>query len=63
MNTLMIVGRLVRDIEINTLETGKEVAQLTLAVNRSFKNQDGTYDTDFIDCTLWDGIAQNTGEY
>ncbi len=63
MNSLMMVGRLARDIEVKTLESGKEVSRITLAVNRSFKNPDGTYDTDFIDCTLWEGLAKNTNEY
>ena len=30
---------------------------------RPFKNQNGEYDTDFLDCTLWTGIAENTAEY
>ena len=63
MNILMIVGRLTKDAELKTLESGKEVTRISLAVNRSFKNQDGTYDTDFIDCSLWDGFAQNVSTY
>lgn len=30
---------------------------------RSWKNAEGNYDTDFIDCKLFDGVAQNTAEY
>ncbi len=63
LNTLMLVGRLATDIEVRKLESGKEVTNILLAVNRSFKNQDGTYDTDFINCTLWDGIAKNASEF
>ena len=63
MNTLMLVGRLARDVEVKTLESGKEVTKVTLAINRSYKNADGVYDTDFIDCTLWDGLAININEY
>jgi len=63
LNTLMLVGRLASDIEVKKLDSGREVTNILLAVNRSFKNQDGTYDTDFINCTLWDGIAKSTGEY
>lgn len=59
----MLVGRLVQDVEVNKLESGKEVARISLAVNRSFKNADGMYEVDFIDCILWDGLAKNIQEY
>lgn len=63
LNQTVIVGRLVDDIEIQKLEGKKRVANLTLAVPRSFKNAEGEYETDFIDCVLWDGVATNTSEY
>ena len=63
MNTLMLVGRLVRDAQVKTLDSGKEVTTITLAINRGYKNCDGVYETDFIDCTLWDGLAVNIHEY
>ena len=63
LNQLALVGRLVRDIEMKTGESGKQYANITLAVPRSFKNMNGEYDTDFIDCTLWSGIAESTTEY
>lgn len=63
VNTVMLVGRLASEPEIKTTETGKEIVRISVAVNRSFKNPDGTYDTDFIDCTLWDGLAKNLSEY
>lgn len=63
LNTVMIVGRLAQDVEIKKTETGKEVARISLAVNRNFKNPDGIYEVDFIDCVLWDGLAKNINEY
>ena len=63
MNSVMLVGRLAHDIEVKKLESGKEVTKVALAVNRSYKNIDGTYDTDFIRCTLWNAIAETTCEY
>jgi single stranded DNA-binding protein (ssb) len=63
MNQTVIIGRIVNDPEVKELETGKKVANITLAVPRSYKNAEGEYDTDFLDCTLWDSIAQNTAEY
>ena len=63
VNTVMLVGRLVRDPEIKESESGKKSTRICVAVNRSFKNPDGVYETDFIDCTLWDGLATNLSEY
>ena len=63
MNSLMLVGRLAKDPEIKELESGKKVSNITLAINRNFKNVDGVYETDFVDCVIWDGIANNISEY
>lgn len=63
LNQLILVGRLARDIEVKESESGKRVANILLAIPRSFKNSDGGYDTDFVDCVAFDNIAQNTAEY
>lgn len=63
LNQIVIVGRLVRDPELRQTEGGKKVTNITLAVPRSYKNSSGEYETDFIDCVLWTGIAENTTEY
>ncbi len=63
MNTVMLVGRLAQDIEVKTLDSGKEVTKVSLAVNRSYKNQEGLYETDFFDCILWEGLAKTAGDY
>lgn len=63
LNQIVLVGRLTKDIQVNKSEKGKKVANLVLAIPRSFKNMNGTYDTDFIECTIFDNIAQNTSEY
>ena len=63
LNQIVIAGRLVSDPEINTTENGKKRTYITVAVPRSYKNVDGTYDTDFIRCILWNGIAETTCEY
>lgn len=63
LNQLALVGRLVRNLEIKEGESGKKYANITLAVPRSFKNINGEYETDFIDCTLWDVLAKNTMDY
>ena len=63
LNNVILVGRLVRTPELQLTESGKKRSLITLAVSRNYKNQDGQYDTDFIDCTLWTGNAENTAEY
>ncbi|MEG0826412.1 MAG: single-stranded DNA-binding protein [Bacilli bacterium] len=63
LNQTVIVGRLVADPELRETENGKKVTNVTIAVPRSFKNINGEYDTDFISCVLWKGIAESTVEY
>lgn len=63
MNQCIFVGRLVRDPELMKTESDKSYANITLAVKRSYKNENGEYDTDFIDCILWTGTADTTCEY
>lgn len=63
LNQVVMVGRLTSDPEINEVENDRKVVTITLAVQRSYKNAEGVYDTDFIKCTLWNGIAETTAEY
>lgn len=63
LNQLVLVGRLVKKPELRETENSKKYSFITLAVPRSFKNMDGQYDTDFVDCILWDQIAASTVKY
>lgn len=63
MNQVSIVGRLVRTPELRESEKHKKLTFITLAVNRTFKSINGEYETDFIDCMLWDNVAANTVMY
>lgn len=64
LNQAILVGRLVYDPELRTLDDGRNVTTITLAIQRGFKNAEtGEYDTDFIRCTLWTGIAESTVQY
>lgn len=56
-NYFMIIGRLCHDPEVRQLTDGRKVVNLTLAINRDFKNTDGTYSTDFIRVSLWEFLA------
>lgn len=57
LNQLILVGRLTIDPETKILEDGRKVSEFTLAVQRTFKNMDGNYDTDFIKISVWEGLA------
>lgn len=63
LNQVVLVGRIVKTPELRVTENGKKTATVTLAVPRNYKNMNGEYDTDFLDCTLWTNIAENTAEY
>ncbi len=63
LNQVVLVGRLTDDLQVTTVENGKKVTSLILAVQRTFKNSDGIYETDFIRCTLWNAVASNASEY
>ena len=62
-NLVYLIGRLVSDPELKNTETKKEHTSIVVAVQRSYKNSDGIYETDFIRCNLWNGIASNVTEY
>lgn len=63
LNQLVVVGRLVKDPELRKTETGRNMTSITLAVPRAYKNTNGEYDTDFIDCILWSNVAETITEY
>ena len=63
MNSVILVGRLTQNPEIQVVDDNKKVTTIILAVNRNFKNPDGIYETDFIRCILWNNVAATTTEY
>ena len=63
LNQVVLVGRIVFDLELKKNDSGKKYLSLMLAIPRNFKNIEGTYDTDFIRCIVWDNVASNTSEY
>lgn len=64
MNKAMLIGRLVKDPELKITETSKrEVCQFTIAVNRPYTNEDGERQADFINCVVWDKLAENLAKY
>ena len=64
LNHITIMGRLTRDPEMRTTQSGVAVASFTLAVDRDFGGRDGgEKQTDFIDCTAWRHTAEFVSKY
>ena len=62
MNSVVLVGRTTKDIELRRTGSGTAVASFTLAVSRDFKTQDGQ-DADFINCVAWKKTAELLEQY
>nr|WP_263324223.1 single-stranded DNA-binding protein [Neobacillus sp. Marseille-Q6967] len=63
INQVTLVGRLTKDPELKVTPEGGHVTNVTLAVSRHFRNQNGEIDADFVQCTLWNKAADNTVQY
>lgn len=65
MNKVQIVGRLTRDPEVrySTGEKATATARFSVAVNRRFKNAEGNYDADFINCIAFGKSAEFIEKY
>ena len=54
MNKVVLMGRLCNDPELRYAgEKNSPVTNFTIAVNRDYKNNEGKYDADFIECEFW----------
>ena len=63
MNKWCGIGRMCADPELRTLVTGTSIVNFTLAVNRRFKNAQGEYEADFINCVAWRNTAEFIAKY
>ena len=63
MNKAILVGRLTRDPELRTTANGTSVCTFSVAVNRRFRNAEGNYDADFINCVAWRQQAEFLTKY
>ena len=59
MNKVILHGRLARDVDLRTTNSGKSVAQVNLAVNR--RGKDGG--ADFIPLVIWGQLAETFARY
>lgn len=64
LNYTALQGRLTKDPEVKmTQQSGTPVCQITIAVNRDYKNQEGNTEADFITCVAWKNTAEFIGKY
>ena len=60
---MVLIGRLTRDPELRYTNNGTPTASFTLAVDRSYKNDSGERETDFIDVVVWRQMAEHCANY
>jgi len=63
MNRVILVGRLTKDPELRYTPSGAAVATFTLAINRTFTNQQGEREADFINVVVWRRQAENAANF
>lgn len=63
MNKVFLRGNLTRDVDTKQINNGNWMARFTVAVRRDFKNADGEYDSDFLNCISYNKTAEMLGKY
>ena len=65
LNKVMLIGNVTRDPEVKFTPKGSAVADLGLAINRSYTNQGGekVEEVTYVDVELWGRLAEIAGEY
>jgi len=65
LNKVMLIGNLTRDPELRYTPKGTAVAELGMAINRVWSNDQGQRqeDTTFVDVTLWGRQAELAQQY
>lgn len=62
-NSVILIGRITSTPEVQENIDNKSYCIITLAIQRSYKNDEGVYETDYIPVRLEGTIATNTAEY
>lgn len=63
MNKVILIGRLTKEPEMKQGNNDLTMCRFTLAVQRSYKNKDGNYDADFIQCSAYRSNAEFICKY
>ncbi|MEO8691576.1 MAG: single-stranded DNA-binding protein [Candidatus Saccharimonas sp.] len=64
-NKVILMGNLTRDVDMRTTTGGQTVANFSLAVTRSWRDQNGTQQdqTSFINCVAWGKPGEIIAQY
>lgn len=57
LNKIIVMGRIVNDIELKKTQSGVEVCSFKVACDRDFKSADGKKECDFIPVVAWRNTA------
>ena len=63
VNRVVLIGRLTRDPELRTTNSGKNVVEFSIAVSKRVKPQDGAPDADFFRVKAWGQTADYVNSY
>lgn len=63
LNRVILMGRIIHDLEVKQTQNGTACLSFSVAVERNFKNANGSYDADFISCVAWKNTAEFIGKY
>lgn len=63
LNTVALIGRLTKDVELKTTKSGMSCALITIALDNPVKDADGNTTTTFIPVQVWDKVAENTAKF
>lgn len=63
MNVICLTGNLCKDVELNYTKNNKRYSENTIAVQKGNKNQNGEYETDFIDIVVFEQKAEYLSNY
>lgn len=59
LNHIVLMGRLVRDPELKTTQSGVSICTFRIASDRDFTDKaTGQRDADFVECVAWRGLAE-----
>lgn len=63
INNVVLTGRLAKDPELKYYNNEKNICYFTIVVNRNYKNANGEYDADFINCKAYRTSAEYLAKY
>ncbi|KYG90259.1 single-stranded DNA-binding protein [[Bacillus] sp. KCTC 13219] len=63
MNQIGLVGRLTKNPQLRQLSDTKVQTSFVLAINRNYRNNEGSVDADYVLCVAWGRLAEHIVKY